>query len=100
MKDYFETIDGYIYKELSDCHWIILKDDSFWNICDFLQVKDDPIEGRTLLLTNPNNDIQIYEKKLVWSPLDNKFEKNSFPGEWISNSGSFLCLLFGFTQIN
>jgi len=84
-KDYFETLDGYVYKELPDCHWIILKDDSFWNTCDFVQVKDDPTKGRILFLTNANNDVEIYEKNLVWNPLLDKSERHSYPGEWKSS---------------
>ena len=82
-------MDGYVYKELSDCHWIVLKNNSFWNTCDFVQVKSDPIEGQILLLTNANNDIEIYEKKLIWNPLLDKSEKHSFPGEWKSSGNEF-----------
>jgi hypothetical protein len=84
-KDYFETLDGYVYKELPDCHWIILKDDSFWNTCDFVQIKNDPAEGQILFLTNANNDVEIYEKNLVWNPLLHKSERHSYQGEWKSS---------------
>jgi len=85
IKEYFETETGSIYKELHDCQWITLKDDSFWNNYNFVQVKDDPIFGRILLLNNDNTEIEIYEKNFVWNQLHDKSDRTNLTGEWKSS---------------
>ena len=85
LKEYFETETGSIYKELHDCQWITLKDDSFWNNYNFVQVKDDPIFGRILLLNNDNTEIEIYEKNFVWNQLHDKSDRTNLTGEWKSS---------------
>ena len=88
-KDYFETVDGYVYKELPDCQWIILKGNKIWNIGSFVQIREDPIEGHALVLINAKQDYELYEKKVVWNPLHNKFDKHIYPGQWKSSGTEF-----------
>ena len=78
-----------MYKELADCSWVILKDKKIWNIGQFVQVIEDPIEGHALVLINAKQDYQLYENKVVWNPLHNKFDKHIYPGEWKSSETEF-----------
>ena len=79
----FEQTDGCYFKQLGDCHWIKYSPTGYMSSWfNFVELSEDPIEGKLVKLANNRIQVRLFENKLIWNPNGNTFNISISKGAW------------------
>ena len=85
----FEQTNGYYFKQLGDCHWIQYMPTGYMHSWfNFVELSEDPIEGKLVKLANDRMQVHLFENKLIWNPTGDTFNISIFRGTWKPNDYS------------
>ena len=69
---------------LSDCHWIQYTTDmKFFDYFDYMGTKKGENGEKGAVLENDKYQLKIYDNKLVWNTLRDRFVESEERGKWI-----------------
>ena len=70
---------------LVDCRWYQFTPEKiFSDIFDFVKLEEDLNKKPILVLVNKLFDLRLFENKMSWNPLNDKFAIEEQLGRWIN----------------
>ena len=83
----FEETNGRTYEMLVDCRWYqYTAEKKFSDIFDFVKLEEDANKKSILVLANTLYDLRLFENKMSWNPLNDKFAIEEQIGIWKNKS--------------
>ena len=87
----FQLENGQYIEQLPDCRWFQFDSQKkFIDYYDFVELKDDLVGGKVLVLINDINYVEIHNKIFYFGSINNKSNLNKHKGRWIFLSKSMV----------
>jgi len=81
----FQLKNGDYFEQLPDCHWFQFDSQKqFVDYYDFVELKEDTVDRKILVLSNDLNYVEIHENTFYLAPINEKDNLKSQKGQWIN----------------
>ena len=91
----FQLKNGDYFEQLPDCHWFQFDSQKkFVDYYDFVELKEDTVDRKILVLSNDLNYVEIHENTFYLAPINEKDNLKSQKGQWINRRKCMIYFIF------